>query len=107
MKPNEYQLLAYRTATGTRDEQLLHATLGIQTEAGEFADILKRNMFYGTVYDRRHAVEELGDLLWYVSLALTSLGITMEKCMKENTKKLKKRYPGGFTHKAVIERTDK
>ena len=78
-------------------ERLLHAGMGIATEAGEFLDALKKSIFYGKELDRVNLKEELGDLLWYIAIAMDELGTNFETEMERNIKKLKARYPEKFT----------
>lgn len=86
---------------------LLHAQLGITSEAGEFADALKKHCIYGKPLDGNNIVEELGDLLWYISLACDSMEITMNEVMEMNVNKLKIRYPERFNEADAVERKDK
>lgn len=90
---------------------LVHATDGICTEAGEIKDILKRFLFYGSDMDRTHVVEELGDLMHYMVIFVDEVNkffpenpICLEEAMKANTKKLRARYPDGFTKEAANNR---
>ena len=111
MTPDEYQELALRTNNskqvfhnGIPGEygDILHAVMGMCTEAGEIQDNLKRFLFYGKSFDKANVIEECGDVLWYVALALKSVNCSMEDCMKVNIAKLKARYPNGFeTDKAL------
>ena len=121
MTPNEYQKAALRTdgdaefyeSAHVRVEwsmepdmmMLLHASIGIATEAGELQDALKKHLFYGREFDRVNAIEEVGDLLWYASLACEALGTTLEDAMERNIAKLKARYPAKFED--VVERDHK
>jgi NTP pyrophosphatase (non-canonical NTP hydrolase) len=116
MTPNEYQNEVMRTAPTDPDlkpalsnvtSQLLHAHLGITTELGEFASPLKKRLMYGQTLDITNMVEECGDMLWYISLALNALGVDLETCMNDNINKLKIRYPEKFTYELAKERLDK
>lgn len=51
-----------------------HATLGMISEVGELADMLKRSLAYGKPFDRINAIEEIGDIYWYVNLLEHTLG---------------------------------
>ncbi len=84
--------------------RLLHASLGIVTEAAEVADILKKHVFYGKILDKAHLLEELGDVLWYISIAIDALGSDFETVMKANNKKLKKRYGEKFSKDKALNR---
>ena len=40
-------------------------------------------------------VEELGDLLWYLNLALDELDVSYEELMQSNIDKIGRKYPVG------------
>lgn len=84
-----------------------HAILGIGTEAGELLDIVKRRKVYHQLLDCENIKEEAGDLLHYVARLLKTCGWTFEEVMEENTVKLRKRYPDGYSHEAGLARADK
>lgn len=86
---------------------LIHASLGISGEAGEFADAVKRHAVYGKELDRVNGLEELGDLLWYVALGCEKLSSTMAEVMQANIDKLAIRYPEKYTDAAALARADK
>lgn len=77
--------------------RLLHASIGINTENGEFQDHLKKVLFYGKPLDKVHLIEELGDLMWYIAIAIDELGSSFEEVWEKNIKKLEKRYAGKFS----------
>lgn len=77
--------------------RLLHAMIGLCTEAGEFQDAIKKHVFYGKQIDKVNLVEELGDILWYMSIAADELGVSFDEIMKKNVAKLEARYQGKFT----------
>jgi len=77
--------------------RLLHAAMGLCTEAGEFTDQLKKVIFYGKQVDLINLFEELGDLLWYIGIAMDEIGLPMEECFKRNIDKLQARYKDKFT----------
>ena len=78
-------------------KRLIHAQMGMQTETAEFTDALKKSLFYGKVLDVTNLKEELGDLLWYVAIAMDELGTDFETEMTRVINKLKVRYPEKFT----------
>ena len=95
---NQYQEDAIRTlqtARGDRDT-LVNMALGVAGEAGEFANQVKKCAFHGHEMDPTKALEELGDILWYVAAAAHSLGYQLELVADRNIGKLKRRYPEGF-----------
>ena len=85
-------------------ERLIHACMGMQTETAEFTDALKKSIFYGKTLDIVNLKEELGDLLWYVSIAMDELGTNYEHEMNRVIIKLKSRYPEKFTEEKAINR---
>lgn len=95
MTGNEYQKLALRTAPPVQDfeMQLLEGCMGMAGEAGEAVDLLKKYMFQQHSFDRDHMAKELGDVLWYVSLAADAMGFTLDQIMDMNIKKLEARFP--------------
>lgn len=84
--------------------QLLHASMGMVTEAGEFQDALKRALFYGKPLDKVNLVEELGDVAWYIAIACNHLGVSLEETFGINIAKLKARFPDKFTQHAALFR---
>ena len=83
---------------------LLHASMGIVTEAGELQDALKKHYFYGKELDKTNVKEEVGDLLWYCAIILESLDTDFESVMQTNIDKLKARYPNKFTEESAVNR---
>ena len=79
--------------------RLLTAVIGMQSETGEFAEIVKKCVFQGKELDNStkfHLKRELGDIIWYWSQGVMSLGYTPSEIIQENINKLEKRYPNGF-----------
>lgn len=120
MNLQEFQKLSSRTypdskanhAIGTRIQSsaavdLLHASIGITTEAGELMDCIKKFAIYGKEFNYENFREELGDLLSYIALACNSCGFKMEDICEENIAKLKIRYPEKFSEADATERKDK
>ncbi len=106
---SEYQELAMRTASAKNREPknaLLNAALGLNGEAGEFADALKKTIFQDHAFDRAHMSEEIGDVLWYCALAAEGLGESLDAIAEANVEKLKKRYPQGFDADRSRNRTE-
>lgn len=114
MTPEEYQELLMSTAPERynivsklihRDQaELLHASMGIATEAGEFADAIKKYLIYGKDIDTVNLVEELGDLTWYIGLAIQAIHSTWGEVFTANIKKLATRYPEKFTEHHALNR---
>ena len=105
---NNYQQLADRTAKHVDfNFDLMHAVMGLAGEAGEFTDAVKKHLVYGKELDKWNAREELGDLLWFVALAATTLGISLQEVAEENIAKLKLRYPEKYSDEKAAARLDK
>lgn len=82
------------------DVQVVHALLGIITEATELAQALEAVLFRGADCDAVNLLEESGDIDWYQALLDHVLGATQEERWTTNINKLlRKRYAksGGFT----------
>lgn len=101
----------------TKLSRLLHAGIGLNTEQAEFNDMLKKYLFYGKPLDETNLKEELGDLLWYVAIAMDALGTNFEAEMWRVVNKLRTRYPEKFNdvqaehrdlekERAVLEQQD-
>jgi len=90
------------TEDGTK--RLLHAGIGLSTEAGEFLDALKKHIFYGKELDRVNLAEEMGDMFWYLAIACDELGVEFESLMERNIAKLKARYGEKFTEERAEKR---
>lgn len=84
--------------------RLLHSAIGLCTESGEIQDALKKAIFYGKPLDKTNLVEELGDLMWYIGIACSELGVTLEEVKAKNIAKLKARYGAKFTEAAALNR---
>lgn len=87
--------------------ELLHAAIGIAGESGELLDAVRKLFFEGQPLDRENVIEELGDLCFYLEAACQAIGVTREEIEELNTAKLSKRYEGGYSDKAAIDRADK
>lgn len=85
-------------------KRLLHAGIGLSTEAGEFLDALKKHIFYGKELDRVNLKEEMGDLFWYLAIACDELGVDFEPLMARNIEKLKARYGEKFSEERAENR---
>lgn len=87
-----------------QNQRLLHAGIGLATEAGEFLDALKKHVFYGKELDTVNLSEEMGDIFWYCAIIADQLGINFDDVMQTNIDKLKARYGDKFTEDAAVNR---
>lgn len=108
MDANEYQQLAARTINPDLDgwTNTINAALGLNGEAGEIADHLKKYLYHGHMFDVGHMISELGDILWYVCQMATAHHIDLSDIMRANIEKLQKRYPNGFNSHDSIHREE-
>jgi NTP pyrophosphatase (non-canonical NTP hydrolase) len=127
MTPNEYQQLALRTektppfvrlsgeqlesfapcsieGAELRVARLIHGLVGACTEVGEAQDAIKKFLIYGKKLDLVNVLEEAGDKLWYIALALDAAGYTIEDAMKRNIAKLRARYGDKFSVEKALNR---
>lgn len=110
MELNEYQKLAMRTDSPgsyqNDSHRLLNSLMGLNGEAGEAIEVLKKSLFQDHPFDKEKLIQELGDCLWYIAEGAVALGVTLEDICKVNLLKLLIRYPEGFSGAASIERVD-
>ena len=77
---------------------LMTGAIGLSSEGGEFAEIVKKCIFQGKPMDDEtifHCKRELGDIMWYWISSCRALGLDPNEVIEENLNKLKARYPGG------------
>lgn len=83
---------------GVNPSLLLTGAIGIASEGGEFAEIVKKCIFQGKPLDENtifHAKRELGDIMWYWINACRALNLDPNEVISENVNKLEARYPDG------------
>lgn len=108
MTLNEYQALAQRTAqiTKTGKDKIVNGCMGLNGEAGECIDLLKKHMFQGHPLNVEKLIDECSDVLWYVAELATGIGVTLDSIARHNIDKLRKRYPDGFSAERSINREE-
>jgi NTP pyrophosphatase (non-canonical NTP hydrolase) len=91
---DDYQKQALTTVLSTGDEfkDLLHWVLGLNGEAGEVAEKLKKIIRdkNGEISeaDKQELAKELGDVLWYLAVFAHDLGVSFDEVAAKNIKKL-------------------
>jgi NTP pyrophosphatase (non-canonical NTP hydrolase) len=84
--------------------RLLHGSIGIETEAGELIDQVKKHLFYGKELDIPNIKEEIGDLLYYIGIICDVYSFKLDDIMQININKLKARYGNKFEENKAINR---
>ena len=110
MTLNEYQKEAMRTVSGiveiNSENLMLQGAMGLNGEAGEVIDILKKYMFQGHDLDKYHVAKECGDCLWYLAILAKGAGYTLDEIAEMNKAKLRNRYPDGFEADKSLHRAE-
>ncbi len=103
MEINEYQKMALETAMYPKEYKTIYPALGMNGEAGEVADKVKKVLRdFVVVRDgsgsivlpedkREELAKEVGDVLWYVATMAYDLGYSLEEIAVMNYQKLKSR----------------
>lgn len=79
-----------------RDEGIIHAALGLASEAGEVAGLVQKWQGQGHPLDRAAVLDELGDALWFAAKLARMLDTPLSHIMLANVAKLEARYPNGW-----------
>lgn len=105
MTINEYQRDALRTAGKLpREELLINGVMGLNGEAGECIDMVKKHLFQGHELDFPRVAKELGDVAWYLAVSAYAIGYDLETVLQMNIDKLRARYPNGFEAEKSLHR---
>lgn len=95
MTLNEYQSGTLTTALYPREYAIVYPTLGLNGEAGEVAEKVKKTIRDngGEFSDefRRAIAMELGDVMWYAATLANDLGFTLDEIAAMNLEKLRSR----------------
>lgn len=104
---DDYQTDALRTASRPNGPDWLNEKLlGLAEEAGEVLGVFKKGIHHSHGLDRAKVVNELGDVLWYVSCLALYVDAKLSEVAEANRAKLKRRYPDGFSSERSINRTE-
>ena len=86
---------------------LNYSVLGLNGEAGEVADALKKLNYHGHPVIKADLIAELGDVLWYVASIANDLDVSLAEVASGNLGKLWSRYPEGhFSKERSINRKE-
>lgn len=78
------------------DPKLANIILGVASEGGEVADVLKTATQYNEPVNLDKLQRELGDTLFYIRAICLYFGWSEDELRQMNMKKLIKRCPNGF-----------
>jgi NTP pyrophosphatase (non-canonical NTP hydrolase) len=100
MNFEDYQTRAMSTAIyPNRGNNLVYPVLGLNGEAGEIAEKLKKIIRDSggelSPESRKDLSKELGDILWYVAACCDELGLRMDSVASANIAKLASRKERG------------
>ena len=102
MDLKDYQKLCKKTAKifNSKNDEIVNWGLGIVGEAGDVAGCIKKTVFHNN--DQKEGIKEnLGDTMWYIAMICNCFGWDLEEVLEGNIKKLKNRYPQGFTERGA------
>lgn len=85
--------------------RVLEGLMGLNGEAGEAIDLMKKVQFQGHEFDREHMAKELGDIAWYLAVSADAIGYDLESILQMNVDKLRTRYPDGFSTEQSLHRS--
>jgi NTP pyrophosphatase (non-canonical NTP hydrolase) len=97
MDINDYQVEAAKTAIYPPGS-FAYLALGLNGEAGEVAEIIKRTIRSGKALDENelsNLKKELGDCLWYIANLAREAGFNLSSIAQENVSKLQSRQARG------------
>jgi len=105
---DEYQALAQRTSAkkATALEKIENGLMGLNGEAGECIDILKKHKYQGHELNYDKLLDELSDALWYIAETATGAGFTLQQIAEYNIEKLYKRFPDCFSAERSVNREE-
>jgi NTP pyrophosphatase (non-canonical NTP hydrolase) len=97
----EYSKKALRTDYKTYDDfhtgdatpRLDYAAIGLVTESAKVLDLVKKSKKNLNTLNKEQVIEELGDLLWYMNIALDEMGVSFEDIIQSNLTKIDNKYP--------------
>lgn len=86
---------------------LIMSALGMSGESGEIADMIKKHLYQHQQHgiDSMDVALELGDLLYYLTMAANWFGYGLQEVAELNVAKRAKRYPNGFDPEKSINRS--
>lgn len=102
-RSSDNECLAMDGPAAQRAAFILHAILGVASEAGEQVEAIETTMATGK-FDAINLMEESGDTKWYLAMLLRALGFAWDEDERRNIAKLRDRYPEKFTTQLANDR---
>ena len=90
-----YQKGTSDTAIYPKERAMEYLGLGLASEAGEIASMVKKVIRDGGELDKQALVKELGDILWYAARVASEMGVPLSSVAETNYKKLMDRKQRG------------
>jgi NTP pyrophosphatase (non-canonical NTP hydrolase) len=92
---NQYQEEAQKTAIYPEDKALEYLSLGLASEAGELTGKIAKWYRKDNTFPQLEVIDELGDILWFVSELARFLDTDLSAVADLNRKKLASRMQRG------------
>lgn len=91
---DDYQFEASKTMNTNLTEAEVNTsmTMKLIAEIGLFSDKIVNSDYYQGTINRDFIVENLGDMLWYISILAYNNGIDLSEIATSNVDKLRKRH---------------
>lgn len=107
MTLREYQELARGTQNNELNftEKESHALHGLSGEVGEIHSLYQK-VYQGHALDYNKVIDEMGDLLWFISELADAICVSLDYVASHNIEKLRKRYPEGFSEYRSLHREE-
>jgi len=100
--PDFFKTFKFKRDAG--GEVMLHAMMGIGTEAGELLEAYMKYKYEGKELDIVNIEEELADIFWYISIILREFDLDFHQLLQNNIDKLKARYGDKFSEECANNR---
>lgn len=85
----------WRNHIDSHQTQISIATHGLTGESGEVAELVKKKLADGLIYDKSKMLKELGDVLFYVAMLAELHDSSLIEVMTGNIAKLQGREASG------------
>ena len=93
-RPMQYEDLVRQTKVYPDSAKYIYAALGLTSESGEVAGKIKkfvRGDYEDISQIREKVIDELGDVLWYITALAIELDTSLDEIQKFNSEKLLRR----------------